>query len=192
MNGEASVLKKILDANIIVFDFDGTIVHLETDWTLLRDELRRLCLNKLGVEVSFLQIDGGLREIRRLSGSVFEKAKAIIAHHEINGFRGRANKDILDFLKTGIARSQKFAIFSGNSRETIRTVLAQLGIYPHYIIGREDILDEPKPSGEGLLKILKHFGADAVQILFIGDSPLDLEAGARARIKTVLWKDVWT
>ena len=192
MNGEVFIVRRRLNAKIIVFDFDGTIAYLETDWALLRDNLRLLCLDTLGLNVAFHPLDNGLREIRQLNMTVFEKAMAIIAQHEIRGYRGRVNKDVLDFIGTGLAPGQKLAIFSGNSREAIRTVLTQLGIHPHYTIGREDIIDHPKPSGEGLLKILKHFDAEPIQSLFIGDSPLDLEAGSQAGIKTVLWKAIWT
>ena len=180
-----------LDANIIVFDFDGTIVNLETNWDHLREELRSFSHERLGLDETFRPLDRGLERLKRIDISAFEYAIDIVVHYEIDGYKGRINKDVVFFIKEDLSPQQKLAIFSGNSRKSIETVLAQLGIYPDFIVGREDILENPKPSGKGLLKIVSHFNAEVNEAVFIGDSNLDLDAGSSVGIKTVLWRSIW-
>lgn len=181
-----------LRRRIVIFDFDGTIVYLNTDWEGLREKLRDIVRRTLSIDEPFSPIDAGLRRIKKLDFALFSKVIATIANHEIRGYTGKIVTPVVSFLKDHMATSQSLAIFSGNTRSAIESVLSRLDIHPTVIIGREDILDDPKPSPKGLIKIIEHFRVQSTDLVFIGDSELDLMAGRRCGVRTYLWRSLWT
>lgn len=185
-------MRNELKARVIIFDFDGTIVYLETEWEHLRAKLHHFCLGKFDLNNPFKPLDAGLKTIKHLNENAFKEAIDIVAAYEIGGYKGKVNNNVLDFIKKEMSPSQKLAVFSSNTRRAIKTILTRLTIYPDAIVGKEDILDNPKPSESGLLRILKHFNVKSDEALFIGNSQMDLEAGCRSGVKTFLWSKLWT
>jgi len=80
-------------------------------------------------------------------------------------------------------RGIKTAIVSTKVRYRIEETLNLMGIIELFdlIVGLEDVT-EPKPSPEGLLKAIEHFGADKDAVLFIGDSLIDANTANNASV----------
>jgi phosphoglycolate phosphatase-like HAD superfamily hydrolase len=54
----------------------------------------------------------------------------------------------------------------------------------HTVIGREDHTHR-KPHPEAVLNCLNGLGVPAEDAIYVGDSPIDIEAGRRAGVRTV-------
>ena len=52
------------------------------------------------------------------------------------------------------------------------------------IVGREDV-ENRKPNPEPVLKCLQHLALDPSEAIYIGDSPIDIQAGKAAGVRTV-------
>lgn len=50
-------------------------------------------------------------------------------------------------------------------------------------------VNNPKPHPEAVFKIMNHFGIDACEALFVGDSPVDRETALHAKIFFVAYKN---
>lgn len=86
-------------------------------------------------------------------------------------------------------RGCPLGILTRNSRETaLRTLAAGLdGFFPEgAVLGRDDAA--PKPSPEGLLKLLAAWGAPPSAAAMVGDHAFDLDA-ARAAGMQAIWLD---
>ena len=92
-------------------------------------------------------------------------------------------KEALDTLK---AQGETIAAFSNKPDSTSNQVLKALfgKDYFDYILGyREDY--KRKPSPEGIMIIANHFGANFSDIMYFGDSEVDMKCGKNASIFTV-------
>ncbi len=104
-------------------------------------------------------------------------------------------RDLLEGLQK---RGVRLGILTRNSRpnafETLRAC-DLLGFFePEWVLGRESAA--PKPSPEGIHKLLKYWNTPADRAVMVGDFHFDLEAGRRAGTATVYVdvenRDQWT
>lgn len=180
--------EEIARASIIIVDFDGTLVYLETDWQSLRTELRDYCRNEFKIDESFESLDIGLFRVKRQLGDfIFKELLEIVSRFELEGYKGN-NIDAVIHPLLSLSGNKKIAIFSGNCRKTIESIIPDLGLNVSCVVAKDDV-NEPKPSGEGLKKILDCLAAGPEEALFIGDSDQDIKAGLDAGVKTLLWKN---
>lgn len=178
-----------INQSIIIIDFDGTLIILETDWNALRLKLKDYCKKELNIDETFENIDKSLFKIRRQYGNFFFKnLLQIVSLYEIQGYKGKIVEQVFKFL-TILSSNKKIAIFSSNCRKTIETIISTLNLNISYIVAKDDV-NEPKPSGEGIQKILTYFNAQSKDAIFIGDSENDIKAGRNAKVKTILWKEL--
>ncbi len=85
--------------------------------------------------------------------------------------------------------SEKFkvAIDTSNPKETVRGIFKKFNLEKYFdvVITLEDI-ERPKPSAESLLKAVARLGLSPSEVLYIGDSEIDVECGKNAGVKTVI------
>jgi HAD superfamily hydrolase (TIGR01549 family) len=107
-------------------------------------------------------------------------------HHGIAGLYEGIN-EILHHLKS---KGYPIGIFTGKGRTAALITLEKLDV-DHYfdLIITGDDVENHKPSPEGILKFVNHFGLNPERVLMIGDSVSDVIASKEAGIKiaSVLW-----
>jgi pyrophosphatase PpaX len=83
----------------------------------------------------------------------------------------------------------KLALITNNRREVTDAVLDYFDLrkYFHTVI-HLDIMDQPKPHPGAIFEALSQLKVDKRSIVFIGDSPSDLETSLRARVQFILIK----
>ena len=110
----------------------------------------------------------------------YEKNHGIAALHE-----GIA--PLLEFLELNGAH---IAAFTWKGRRSAEITLKELGIYGmiEMLVSGDDVTQK-KPSGEGIIKILRHFNVPPEEAIMIGDSTADIKAAREAGIAvaSVLW-----
>ena len=183
---------------IIVFDLDGTIVHLDTDWDHLKMLLsKRYAKLYKGEKCEFEHISACLSHVVKKNDE-FELSNFfdMILDYEMKNIRN--NKEIeetvffLNHLELfGVKKEIKLAILSLNMRETIMTTLRLANLTQRFdlIIGREDVRAW-KPNPFGLLEIQKQFNVNKKEIIFFGDTETDLKTGHNAGIEVHLVKEL--
>lgn len=173
----------ILNAEVAVLDFDGTLARFDLDWVELKADLGKLAAAH-GHHGRFLTtFHPDLAELRVAGGEeLFFNLCALIGEREAAGFRAdTVDAELVELMVTRQAAGHPTAIFSANSGQGIRSVLAQPlwnGIDP-LVVGREDVA-KGKPDPEGLVTIATHFGVAPDRLVFVGDAPDDFAAAAAA------------
>ena len=92
-------------------------------------------------------------------------------------------------LLTKIRAKLKTAIATNRS-DTMNRLLAEFALTEYFdlVVTSFDIR-RPKPYPDALLKILDHFGIEAHQALYVGDSQVDAEAARAAEIPFVAFRN---
>lgn len=149
-----------LPINALVFDMDGTLVHLHVDWTEVRKEVQAL-------------LDMNIDSLWKLAVPPYkekylankEKVDAIFRKYEINA----DYTPIEEMVQLAKDSPLPINILSNNTEAALKRLAKELGLKPSLIIGRDSV-PLPKPHPDGLLIIKQRFSHP----LFIGDHPYDM------------------
>lgn len=183
----------------IIFDFDGVIVSLRTDYDSLRKELEDYSLRRVGFMVGYKPLSEGLSVLCEAGRKEdLEGAYEIIERYEIAALdMTLVNSRLVEAIE-GCAHSKKLAIFSMNMRNTIELLLRQEGISGCFdlVVARDDV-SRYKPNPEGIKKILEELNLDVGETAYVGDREVDEKSGRRAGMKTLIcdpasfrWREV--
>ena len=172
----------------VLFDFDGTLVHLPIRYAVIRKRLAELFMS----QGSFHPLmDGIRRSLRRLKESerrrMRKKAWEILDEEELrSASEAVVWAGVLDVLQCLKMDGLKLGIVSSNGSKVIRSVMRRMG-FPNFdaVVGRDEV-DKWKPDPEGVEKAVKKIRIPKRDVLFVGDRPSDREACARADVRFLL------
>jgi HAD superfamily hydrolase (TIGR01509 family) len=159
---------------LVIFDLDGTITRPYLDFQVIRKALGN-------DDPSLLTLDF----ILGLPPDAQKRAWEIM-----NGFEDKAAANAepqdgaIELLHELSRRGVRTAIFTRNSRKSVETVLNKFGVKVDRIIARDDA--PPKPDPTAIRDLMRLYGAAAGETVMVGDFALDVEAGKRAGVATVL------
>jgi HAD superfamily hydrolase (TIGR01549 family) len=109
-----------------------------------------------------------------------------VRHNELASiFPG--TKEILAFLRS---KGVLIALFTGKGRRTTEITLEQFEISSYFdVTVTGDDVDEFKPSGDGIRKIMNKFSLHPGDVLMVGDAVADFRASRESgvAIASVLW-----
>ncbi|MDL1957405.1 MAG: HAD family hydrolase [Candidatus Desulfofervidus auxilii] len=158
----------------IIFDFDGTIVNLHVDWRGLKNTLARM------FNLDFHSLNEGLKKLDKDELTIAFK---VIEKYE-NTSRYEVNSKLVRYIREN---NKKYAIFSDNMVLTISKILTELGIRSKFeIIVGKDSVNNFKPSEEGIIKILNHFGINNSkkrEVIYVGDDKKDEAIARKVNVK---------
>lgn len=119
--------------------------------------------------------------------AIVEKIKKIYKDY----FKSPEAKNLVvmfDFCEEALEQLSKkylLAIFSNSSRHTLERDLGKFAHFFSVVLGEESVT-KPKPSGEGILKVMKLSGYfDKSRVFYVGDSIVDIIAAKDAGVKSV-------
>lgn len=166
------------DVEAVVYDLDGTLVHLVVDWATVAEELRSVYADA-GVAA-----DGwGVWECydRADAHGLTDAVNAVLLEHELAG------ADRSDRLPAADALSEltvPIGVCSLNAEATCRRALEHhsLDSYVDAVVGRDSV-GTVKPDPEPLLATLRALGADPTEAIFIGNRQRDEETARRAGVR---------
>lgn len=159
-----------------IFDLDGTLTKAVHDFDHIRRELA------IPDDEDILDYIDGLPSAERI-----EKSKRLDELEHFYALQA-APAEGLEVLFSRLAeRDCMFAILTRNTRDFALMSLDSIGIgdlfAPEMVLGRNEAA--PKPSPEGIQKILQAWRVGAGDALMVGDFIHDLNAGRAAECRTI-------
>ena len=179
----------------VIFDMDGTITHsnqlIYDAFNLLAEKYlhKRLTPEEI---VSFFGPPEQEAVITMIGSEHIDQAmkeyyEFYERHHNTLSGLYPGLKEVFEFL-----RSQKIllGIFTGKGRRTTDISLKILNLAHYFdVVMTGDDVDEFKPSGDGIKKIMAQYSLKPDEVLMVGDSVGDVRAShdAGVRMAAVLW-----
>lgn len=178
----------------IVFDLDGTLVDsLSVTFDAFNHGIEAMGGRRLSPEEIMSYFGPGEGEIfaqivgPQKAESAYEACREYLSSHIDSVPLHDGVGDLLEALKRdGVPLS----IFTGRSWNTTEVILKHHGLMDRFItVIANDHVDFPKPSPAGLFLALSRMKLEPAQVLFVGDSPVDIRAAHSARSNGVaaLW-----
>ena len=174
-----------------MFDLDGTLVNAyKAVYESLNYAMQETGFPRISAPTVKRSVGWGDRHlIQKFVGA--EKADEVLdvyrKHHLVSLRTGtKFLPGALRILRDLKKKKYKMAVATNRPTKYSLLILKQLRIrkYFDYVLCA-DKLKKGKPHPEILRKILKKFALKPAQALYVGDMIIDLQAGARARVKTV-------
>ena len=157
----------------ILFDMDGVVVLQQLDFPAIKREI-------FGDTHGFI-----LERMADLSSSERARAEAILERHEtVAATAAEPMEGILPFLQWMNGLGLRRGLVTRNSRKSVEMVLRRLPLRFEAVVTREDA--PPKPAPEPVWLACRRMGIAPGEALFVGDFELDMLAGRRAGVRTVL------
>ncbi len=184
-------MSKLFDG--FIFDIDGTLTSTNQ---LIFDSFNFIAkkyLNRTFTDEEIISLFGPTEDVilKEWCGDRYEEARVeYYKYYSDNHSMAKlypGMKEILEYLKN---ESYPLGIFTGKGRNASLITLKNLDV-DHYfdLIVTGDDVENHKPSAEGILKFVNHFGLKKERVLMIGDSVSDVKASKEAGVKiaSVLW-----
>ena len=177
--------------SLFVFDFDGTLVDTLADISnSVNLTLRELGLSTL--EVDAIKDCVGRGVVRLMTGALKGTGYTAL-DHAVELFRKHYSEHLVeqtDFYPNCRETLEYFsdkthAIFSNKPEDFIKRILDELNFkQPFKSILGGDSLENKKPHPQGLTELMKRFKLSPEEVLMVGDTAIDIEAGKRAGVQT--------
>jgi pyrophosphatase PpaX len=178
----------------VIFDLDGTVVDTVE---LIVESFRYATRTVMGEELPDEVITAGvgqplMAQMKRLSPRHARELYDVYREYNhrrhdelIRGYEGM--DDLLSALK---AAGRRLGIVTSKSRDTTGMAFRAVGLVEHFdaVVTASDTA-EHKPSPAPILVCLERLQATADRAIYVGDSPVDVQAGAAAGVSTaaVAW-----
>jgi HAD superfamily hydrolase (TIGR01509 family) len=176
----------------IVFDFDGTIVDsMMMVFNALNDALRKRSLPEIEVEHLGQMAGLPLVDIIRAKNYISESTAKEVEKEVFEQYVEFCTKscrllpNVMITLKTLKNKQKKLGLLTTTPRKPLMSVAEKFSLQDYFdiMLAKEDGKNKPDP--EGLERIIKEFGVEKNECLYVGDSPIDILTGKAAEIKTV-------
>ncbi len=178
------------DLKGVLFDFDGTLVdsYPLIEWAFdrvcrafnLAPDARELFASARGLPLP--------EQMRRVSPELWEQLTETYRQVDAQQRRHvRVFPGIVGVLRAARQRGLKLGVVSSKRRLLVRSELEASGLKAYFpvVVALEDA-KAAKPDPAPLRKALALMGVKPSQALYVGDTLVDMEAGRRARLHTLL------
>ncbi len=180
----------------VLFDFDGTLAFLPTNYDRMRKRLRSL-FSGYGIDSDFQPLMDSIKyalcELQKGDwpwldvAQIKQRAMGIVEDEEIKAV---ANAQLVNHAKETLAwlmtNGIQVAIVSRNGRACIEGCFSKFGLAdPDAVIARESTR-ELKPHPDHFAAALGKLGVEKHEAVIVGDTHHDIEGGNNFGIRTVL------
>jgi phosphoglycolate phosphatase len=182
------------DIEAVLFDFDGTLVHLNIDFGRMRAEVEALMpqygLSMEGRSTLYVLelIEDAVRELKvedegRARAFRQEAEAAIVAIELEAAAEAKVYPEVSGLLRRLRERGIKVAIVTRNCRAAVDRILAENRLVYDVLLTRDEVT-AVKPDPEHLLTALRLLGVEPQRTLMVGDHPMDVQVGRAVGART--------
>lgn len=172
----------------VLFDVDGTLIDTAE---LIADSLAHACRRHLGhthPRATYYTLIGkpALVQMQILGGDrAPEMMDTAVAYYEAHHAAERPFPGALDLLAQLVDTGIRLALVTSKTRMELNPTLQRhpLQRYARVIV-TADSTTRPKPYPDPVYLALQHLQLPAADVLFVGDSPYDLQSGRAAGVRT--------
>lgn len=179
----------------VMFDYDGTLVQLNIDFSCMSQEVVKL-LVEYGIEPDSLKgsytlemIDEATKRISKKNSpeslAFNHKALELVTEHEVRAAKdGKKLPGVLRTLKLLRERGIKVGVITRNCDKAVKMVFPEIEDVCDAYLPRDYVV-HVKPHPDHLSLALKEMEVrDPRLCLMVGDHPMDIEGGKRMGMKT--------
>ncbi|MBW2059055.1 MAG: HAD-IA family hydrolase [Deltaproteobacteria bacterium] len=179
----------------VIFDYDGTLVHLNLDFDAMRKGVEGL-FDSYGLDPAVFKdlhiLEAVDKAVHLLSSkdpgggrSFYERAMQLLTDHEVEAARkGRILPGAVETLRALRHLGIKVGIVTRNCDQAVRIAFPRIEDLCDAFVPRDDV-DQVKPHPAHLGSALEKMGIEKPnRCLMVGDHVLDIEAGRRLGMKT--------
>ncbi len=179
----------------VIFDYDGTLVHLNIDFGAMRRDVEE-ALVAHGIEPEDLRglyilemIDEGTdrisKESRSQGSAFYRKSLELVTKHELAAAKeGEILPGVAQMLEILRKRGVKIGVITRNCDKAVKMVFPHLERLCDVYIPRDGVR-RVKPHPDHLVLALERLGVEnAARCLMVGDHVLDVEGGKRMGMMT--------
>ncbi len=172
---------------LIIFDLDGVLINSEQNmsyaWSQTCKKLKlKISFNKYKkyVGLGFFEILNKLKVKKKYHNDAFIHYN-FYSKRKINKIKLFPNvRQVL----TKIKYNYKIALFTSKNKSRVKKITSNLNLSFSKVVTLEDVV-KPKPSPEGLKKIINDFNFKKREIFYVGDTLHDLQAAKLAKINYI-------
>ncbi|MEM1587167.1 MAG: HAD-IA family hydrolase [Candidatus Bathyarchaeia archaeon] len=162
---------------IVIFDLDGTLVHLPIDYKKLRAEISSMLKMK---KTSFI-----LNILFNISEKDQTKIFRLLDKYELEAVQNM--KEIKEGMKIySDFRDKVRCLVTLQGELAVKEIIKRTGLSFDFVVTREFSLDRY----EQIKAAIKMFDADPREVLFVGDKENDKKAAEKIKCKFLLIKNV--
>lgn len=180
---------------VAIFDMDGTILDTLED---LADSMN-FCLRKYGMPERSLEeikrfVGNGVRRLVELavSGGTDEKiidemcATYIEYYKNHCAIKTRPYEGIREVLKKLKEKGVLTAVVSNKADHAVKKLCEEYfdGLFDYAAGDREGMRRKPYP--DSVISVMEHFGANPEEVVYIGDSEVDLQTARNAGVDVIM------
>lgn len=173
----------------VFFDVDGTLLDTtEYIYQAFENSLHHYNHPLVSREIMQLSVGKTLEECYK-DFTRLEKVLYLMEHHKEfqrnNVELVKAYPNTISTLEHLREKGMSIAAITSRSKESTIKSLQYAEVYPliDFFVALEDVVT-PKPDPEGILKAMNFFSVSAEDVIMVGDSPVDVEAGRSAKART--------
>ncbi len=181
-------VNRFSEVRALIFDLDGTLIDSKLDLALsVNATLTELGRNPLPHEQIFSYVGQGAPALiaRALGSAASEEdcqlaleffIKYYSAHKLDNTALYPGVRETLDAL-----RGMPMAVYTNKPVRVSRSIIEELGVAAHFrAVYGGNSFERKKPDPMGVESILREFGAAPEQVMFVGDSEVDVQTARNA------------
>ncbi|WP_445520825.1 HAD family hydrolase [Streptomyces sp. NEAU-174] len=172
-----------MDLEEVVWDMDGTLLDSSQ---VVPAAFVRAVRALGGPEVDLHEVVAaywrGTPEVilEYLVGRKLSRLETEAYYRELDEVRVAPYPGVMPTLQALRRNGRAVAVFTGASSRAAAVLLKTAGLRVDLLIGGDHILN-PKPAADGLLLATEQLRTEPQRVVYVGDSPLDLRAAAKAR-----------